>query len=66
MPIRINNFESNVRVTEKGTSGEITEDEIERIVDIVMQRIQEEQNLQDRISEETSITNTMTKKDLFD
>ncbi len=66
MPIRINNFESNVRVTEKGTSGEITENEIERIVDIVMQRIQEEQNLQDRISEETSITNTMTKKDLFD
>ncbi len=66
MPIKINNFESNISMEDKGTSGGMSENDIERIVDLVMQRISEEQDRQQRIGEETRITNSISKQDLFD
>ena len=66
MPVRINNLESDVRVVEGEPSGIISENEIERIVRIVMERIKEEQDRMDRISEETRITNKVSKQDFFD
>ncbi len=66
MPIKINNFESNISMEDKGPSGEMSESYIEKIVDLVMQRISEEQDRQQRIGEETRITNSISKQDLFD
>ncbi len=66
MPVRINNLESDVRVMEGEPSKRLSENEIERIVRIVMERIREEQYRMERISEETRITNKVSKQDLFD
>ncbi|MEE9591594.1 MAG: hypothetical protein V3W26_03690 [Thermodesulfobacteriota bacterium] len=66
MPIKINNFESNVRMIDTESSGEISESYIEKIVSLVMQRISEEQDRQQRIGEETRITNKVSKQDIFD
>ena len=66
MPVRINNIESNVRMIESEPSGMFSDNEIERIAQIVMERIKEEQGRQDRIDEETRITNSASKQDLFD
>ncbi len=66
MPVRINNFESNIRVAESESSGTFSDNEIERIVLIVMERIKEEQNRMERIDQETRITNKVSKPDLFD
>lgn len=66
MPVRINNFESNVSVAESESSGMFSSNEIERIVRIVMERIREEQELRVRINEETRITNKVSKPDIFD
>ena len=66
MPVRINNIESNVSVAEGENSGGFSENQVERIVQLVMQRLKEEQNLQVRMDEETRITNKVSKKDLFD
>ena len=66
MPVRINNIESNVSVAEGENSGGFSENQVERIVQLVMQRIKEEQDLQVRMDEETRITNKVSKKDLFD
>lgn len=66
MPVRINNFESNVNVVGDRPSGGLSETEVEKIVQIVMERIQMEQDLLNRINEETKITNKVSKQDLFD
>ncbi len=66
MPIKINNFESNIRMEDNGASGGISENDIERIVDLVIQKINEEKNRQDRIEMETKINNSASTQDLFD
>jgi len=66
MPIKINNFESSVNIEGDGPAGGLSASEVERIVKIVMERIREEQGLQDRMNEETRITNKVSLPDLFD
>ncbi len=53
MPIRINEMTSNVRLT--GGDSPINEDMIERLVQIVLQRLKEEEQYQGRIRDETCI-----------
>lgn len=66
MPVKINNVESNVSVTEGEPSGAMSPNEVERIVRIVMERIREEQDRQQRIGDETRITNQVSRQDIFD
>ena len=66
MPVKINNLESNINVIGDGSYGSISEEERENIIKIVMDRIREEQEQQERINAETKITNRSSKKDLFD
>ena len=66
MPVRINNLESNVTVVDGEPSGQISAKEVERIVHIVLDRVREEQERNRRIDEETRITNTVIKRDIFD
>jgi len=65
MPVRINNLESNVTVVDSAPSGGISEREMERIVRTVLDRVREEQERIRRIGEETRITNTVSKQDIF-
>lgn len=53
MPVRINNMTSNVRVT--GREGQLSQDEINRIVNIVLTRVNEEMGHQNRVLDETKI-----------
>lgn len=62
MPVKINNLESDVKVMDGEPSEKLLESDIENIVRKVIERIKEV----DRISEETKITNKVSKKELFD
>lgn len=66
MPVRINNMETDVTVTDNDPSGAISEKDLNRIVNIVLNRIREEKALMERINEESGITNKVSKRDLFD
>jgi uncharacterized protein YjcR len=55
MPVRINEMTSNVRVT--GAESSLPEDEISKIIKIVLERIKEDQEHQHRILEESTIRN---------
>lgn len=62
MPLKINNLESDVIVTEGETSARLMKSDIENIVREVMERIR----ALERIDEEAKITNMVSKKDFFD
>ena len=66
MPVRINNLESELTLTGGEASRNLSENEVDRIASIVMQRITEQQGRMQRIGEETKITNQVSKPDLFD
>lgn len=55
MPLRINKITSNVQIT--GVENRLSDEEIFRIVNIVLARIREEQEHQNRVSEESKIRN---------
>lgn len=62
MPLKINNLESDVMVTEGEASDKLMKSDIENIVREVMKRIR----ALERISEEAKIVNMVSKKDFFD
>jgi hypothetical protein len=66
MPVRINNLESEIAIAGEGQAGGLADGEVERIVQLVMERIRDEQARMGRIDEETKITNKVSKPDLFD
>lgn len=66
MPVKINNIESDIRVTEGEPAGRLSAEEVERVVRLVMERMEEERRFRERINEETRITNGVSVKDLFD
>lgn len=53
MPVRINEMTSNVQLT--GGDSPINEDMTERLVQIVLQRLKEEEQYQGRVRDETGI-----------
>ncbi len=55
MPLRINEITSNVQIN-PGES-RLSDNEISRIINIVMERIKEDQDHQNRILEESKIRN---------
>lgn len=59
MPLRINNMTSNVRVT--GQEGQLSQDEINRIVNIVLTQVNEELAHRDRVLDETKIRDSVSE-----
>ena len=59
MPLRINELTSNVQVT--GQEPRLLEDQIERIVQVVLERVREDQDHQARVQEETTIRNGVSE-----
>jgi hypothetical protein len=53
MPLRINEITSNVQVS--GQETQLSENEINRVVNIVLQKFREEQEHQARVMAETTI-----------
>lgn len=66
MPVRINNVESDLLVADGESAGTLSAEELQRVVGIVMERIREERALDERIAEETAITNKVSRRSFFD
>ncbi len=67
MSVHINNLESTVTVSGgAGGTGNIDDNQVERIVQIVLERLAEEQERSGRINRETEINNGVAPKDVFD
>ncbi len=64
MPVRINEMTSNVRMTGGGDSP-MDESMTERLVQIVLQRLREEDGHRDRVRDETGIRDGVSEIDPY-
>lgn len=63
MPVRINEMTSNVRLTEGDSP--VNEEMVERLVRIVLQRLRQEAQYQERIRDETGIREGVSEIDPY-
>ena len=63
MPIRINEITSNIQIT--GEKNTLSQTELLRIVNIVLEEIRKEQEHEKRVSEEREIKKQISDIDIF-